>query len=412
MRLLRDIGVVSLSTSSPANQVVPIETGDLGDIAMVMTQAMQELWRLAPQEMKQRPGSGYLNAPTNVTLTATIGSATISAFTTWASWMEGCTVRIAGDDADNELLSSTLLARPYTGASGSGKAATVYADSYTLDATVEAVSPPLFVAGRLSIPKAQSMEQFMRLGQWPGLTNIHGVALDYLGSFGLHVQKTTGPYPWAWFQDGYYDETLTYLKKRIRFTPMPTAALAFSYVKLTNPIRITASNIVAASVTVASALTPLSVNGSYVEIGAYGGFPFYYKAGNDGSDTYFLWNTGDTWLIAPGEDFPDSGAPLFALSSLSQSPAGTYTADGGTGTPTVTLADAPLPLTNEAVESLFIPICRQLMTGLGQFKSESAKPEIARAYKKALDLLENSTSDKADIVATYPVAVLNRGPLR
>ncbi len=360
--------------------------------------------------IKQKPGSGYLNAPANVTFTATIGSTAISAFATWASWMEGCTTRIAGEDSDNELLSSTLLARPYTGASGAGKTATVYADAYTLDETVEAVSPPLFMGGRLPIPKAQSMEQFIQLGQWPGLTNIHGVALGFLGSYGLHVQKTTGPFPWAWFQDGYYDETLTYLNKRIRFTPMPTAALAFSYTKLTNPIRITSDDIVAASVTVSGATTPAGANGSYTNQGTYGGFPIYLKAGSDGTDTFFLWNAaGTSWLISKGESFPDGGDAEFELVSSSQSPAGTY-AEGanGTGTPLVALNDIQLPITNEAVESLYLPICRQMMTGLGQFKSEAAKPEIARAYKKALDLLENSTSDKADIIASYPVAVIHR----
>jgi len=149
---LRDLGILSLDPSTPVNQPFPIEPGDLSDACQVLSSAIQEAAQESGQEQLNQPGSAFVQAPAAVTLTATQGSTTVSAFSAFTSWMVGCTIRLAGDDQDNEVLSATQLARPYVGGSASGINGTVWQDSLTLDAGVDHVTGPLVLTqNRLSI---------------------------------------------------------------------------------------------------------------------------------------------------------------------------------------------------------------------------------------------------------------------
>ena len=178
LRLLRDFGVISLDTASPANQVNPIEAGDLDDVAGVMTAGLQDIFDLGPSEIREKPGGAYLQAPTSVTLTVTQGSTTISSLTTYASWMLGCSIRIAGDDQDNELQSSTKIAVPYTGTSGS-VTATVYGDCIQLDDTVGRVIAPVTLPNQAPLIPAGTRAEFMRLAGYPLVTNAAGGPFEY-----------------------------------------------------------------------------------------------------------------------------------------------------------------------------------------------------------------------------------------
>ena len=310
-RLLRDIGVTSLSGNIPAGQIIEIENGDRDDIAMIMTAAMQEMYDDGPSEMSQRPGSCYLHAPTNVTLNVTVGSNAITSVTTYASWMEGCTIRISGDEQDNEIINSTTLGRPYTGGTANGVSAVVYADSYTFDDTIQHIMEPVFSSNPQNfwpIQMASSAEDFSRMGGWPMVGTPSGFAM---GSLWLFSKKTASGRILAWMSDGYYDPALNYLKRRMRFTPMPDRAMSIGFTALHNPPRIIGSQI------------------------------------------------------------SDSNTDV-------------------------------LPVPNTWVESIYIPICRQIMTGHGLFKSNDSKPEIARAYKAAKARLKNTRGAIADTFAKYP----------
>lgn len=239
--LLRDLGVTSLNGGDPANQTNPLEDGDLEDVANVITSSLQDIFDDGPSEIAKVSYGGYLRAPTTVTLTATIGSPTVSAVTTYAVWMAGCTIRIAGDDADNELLSSTLLARPFAGTTGS-HSATVYADAVTLDETIQHVQSPLFMANTWPLYMAQSLQDFMNIGRFPIVTGVDGVALTAT-PFYLMSNKIISARPYTWILDSYYNSDLDYLPRRIRFSPMPSGALTFGYTAINNPIRVTAQNI-------------------------------------------------------------------------------------------------------------------------------------------------------------------------
>jgi hypothetical protein len=306
-RLLRDFGNRSLSASVPAEQVAPIERGDREDIAMVLNAAIQEYYDLCPTELASRPRGAFLNAPTGVTFTATKGSSAISHFVTWAEWMVGCTIRM-DDGSDNELLSAIELARPYAGATGSGKAGTVYGDSALLDETTQAILDPVYCDGDTNgwpLPMAQSLAEFLRMCGWPMLYG------GYAYPLWLCRTRPMGD-PLHYIVDGIHDTSLGYARRRIRFSPMPSRELSIAYTCRLNPPRISPDDIT----------------------------------------------------------------------------------EGNT---------KPLPIADGAVERLFLPLCRQQLTGMGHFKNEEVKAEIARAYTKAVEALMDKKAARGAVYAKYPV---------
>lgn len=307
MRLLRDFGVTSLDPATPANQAYPIEDGDLDDIAGTMTEALQLIWDMGPSEMKEQPGSCYLHAPTQVTLTATQGSTVISGISGFQSWMLGCTIRINGDDQDNQLENQTTIGVAYAGTSGSGIGATVYGDCVQLDETVQNVIAPLCLPNQLPLIPADTYGDFIRIGGWPLVTGPDGSTVGY--PFFWFVRKIIAR-PITWFVQGYYDPTLDYLPRRIRFNPMPDQAYSASYVKGLVPIRISVSDI-----------------------------------------------------------DPDPGTKI--------------------------------PIPNQWHERVFLPICRQILSGKPKFKNSGCMPEINRAYRMAIQALEDSMAQSALSYSVY-----------
>lgn len=316
-RGLREFGITSLDPALPLNQRRPIEDGDLEEVCTYMTSSLQEMFDLGPAEMKQRPGSGYLNAPTAISITVTQGSTDISAVTTFADWMLGCTVRIAGDDQDNELVSETLLARPYLGTSGTF-AATIYGDCLTLDDTISEVLDPVFFSNQAFAKMAQSREQFIQLGLYPSTVTYLSGAPIILGPtpFYWYGRKGMSQWPYTWLVEGCYDSSLDYVPRRLRFAPMPTGAIGVSYTAIHTPPRI------------------------------------------------------DTHSVDNGDHQFDPGVKL--------------------------------PIPNGWLESIFLPIFRQQLTGSGLFQNSSAVAEIGRSYGRAVKRLEAARGGSGGIEAKYP----------
>src|SRR6478609_6271849 len=119
LALLRRIGVPSYDPAANAmNQNRRgLCAGDLDEALNAINGAMEECFALGPIELSEQQQAGVLRAATAVSLDVTQYSTTIANLTTWADWMQGCTIRIAGDSRDNELISETQLLRPYMGAS-------------------------------------------------------------------------------------------------------------------------------------------------------------------------------------------------------------------------------------------------------------------------------------------------------
>lgn len=294
--LLLDLGIVSLDPASPADQANVITSTDLISVANYLTQAHQECSADENGEPKTQPGSGFLHGPTAVSLTVTTqGGTAISGLTTYAAWMLGCTIRINGDQQDNEIVSSTKLARPFLGIAGA-TTAVVYADAITFDETVAGISGPILLSSGQPISEATSRQEFVTRSGWPMWT---GGYTEYPGYWNLpywtYGQKPTGC-PLYYFTDGYFDPTLDYVPRRIRLSPMPTAADSLAFCSLINPPRITVADI----------------------------------------DTV---------------DHSDPGVKI--------------------------------PVINGWVESLFLPIARQLNTANPRFKNDGMRAEIFRQYEMA-----------------------------
>ena len=87
--------------------------------------------------------------------------------------------------------------------------------------------------------------------------------------------------------------------------------------------------------TVTGTISP-NFTGDYDVVGTYNNCPFFYDDGG----AYWLFYDGDAWILGP--EFPMLGSPpagYFKLTTTSQSPAGSYTAQGtATGTAVVALS--------------------------------------------------------------------------
>lgn len=303
MQLLKYIGIRQLAPEDQSSQLESVQPGDLDEVASAITGAMQEVFFSAPEEIREQRSGSALRAPLNTTATATQYSTTISALSGYASWMNGCTIRLAGDDQDNELVNATTLATPYMGATGTGIQATIYNDCINLDPTVDHVKGPVELPNQAPLYPANDRLNFL---QWLGVPLITDTSGRAYGSPFFYFYKRTVSRPRAWFCEGYYDSAQGFYQKRLRIGPMPDTTYPVAYRVALSPPRYSAADI----------------------------------------------DNGD------------------------------HTTDPGT----------LIPVPNSWVESILIPVAKQRFTCHPAFKNESAKQEIARQYKAALDIIRESTA--------------------
>lgn len=238
--LLRDFGVRSLDPASNLNNrnARGISTGDLEAVCQYINGALQELFNDGPAAISERPLGEVLRPETAVTLTATQYSKTISAVTTFASWMVGCTIRIAGDSYDNELLSSTELARPYMGTTGSSKTASVWGDAVQVASNVSHLITPINLVGSTRLEVVTTRQQFQYVANDANIRGLRDIGVQE----SLTYNKVIGTPAWA-FVDTRYDTAATYLPKILRVAPMPGQAFTVvGKLKVTPPV-ITPANI-------------------------------------------------------------------------------------------------------------------------------------------------------------------------
>jgi hypothetical protein len=91
---------------------------------------LQTMHALAPAVSKITSGSIFIEAPITVDLTVTNGSVEVSGYPFTGDQFYR-TIRIDGDDIDNQIAGTTTLLHPYTGASGT-VSATIYADGVAI----------------------------------------------------------------------------------------------------------------------------------------------------------------------------------------------------------------------------------------------------------------------------------------
>lgn len=408
LHLLPYIGTTSLTPQPVGSMLENVTNGDLDAVAVALTQALQEIHQMQPLANMEKSTGAYLYAPTSVTLTATLGSKTISALTTYAAWMLGCTIRISGDDQDNEIASSTELARPYMGATGSSKTAVVYCDALTLDANHQRAIGPIFFPNQPPIEIVDTLDDFIRLAGYPGITGLNGRA--YSWPYFYYTRKSTGR-PCVAVGVGAYDSSLAHVPRRLKFAPMPEQAYPVGYRVAVNAPRFTRADIVSplTSLTATGASSDTNVNQNYTYLCDVAGYR-YFKGATSGAYSIFFHPTLGTYIIAATLAAGSTPAAYWE-SDLGTSPLGDFSIAGdATGPVTVTTSDTGggtadpgtlIPIVDEAVESVFFPMALQAFTGSPCFKNESAKPEILRAYQTARSKLLNSRVTSATIRDPY-----------
>lgn len=411
LAVLRDQGIVSLVPStSQANLVRPT---DIDAVALCLTMAFQEGAQGSASEQLNQPGSGYLQPPTNITLTATQGSTTISAFTTWAPWMEGCTVRLNGDSQDNELLSQTQLARPFVGTIAS-VTGTVWCDCFTLDDTVERIVGPLSLSNNLMVPESPTRMEFIASGMYPSWNYWNScnpvIPFAYVPWWSLGP-KPSAFNPITYFLDTYYDPAVSYVKRRIRLSPMPTVPQAVGWVSKRTPIRVTSADIVSGlnTLTASGATSDTNANQSYAYVCDLNGYRLFMGATHTAYAIFFHPSLG-IYILASTLAANTTPAAYWS-SALGVSPLGTFnTAGTATGTVTVTTSDAGggaadpgtiITMPNGWVESIFLPIARQLASALPTFKNDGIRAEIGRQYAGAKARLQEERASGARVRTAY-----------
>lgn len=411
LAVLRDQGITSLVPSiAQANLVRP---ADIDAVALCLTMAFQEAAQGSAAEQLNQPGSGYIQAPTGITLTATQGSTTISAFATWAAWMEGCTVRLGGDNADNELLSTTKLARPYAGSSGAGITGTVWCDCFTLGSDVERIIGPLMLAQNRCVPESATRQEFLSSGAYP---NCYPSAIVPSAAFILAPWWTLGPKPSAqnpltYFLDTYYDPALDYVKRRVRLSPMPTVAQSVGWVSKQTPIRVTSADIVSGLSTLVAtgATSDANANQTYTYVCDLNGYRLFMGVTHTAYAIFFHPSIGGYMLASTLA--ANTTPTAYWASLLAASPLGTYAVAGtATGAVIVTTTDAgggaadpgtKINMPNGWVEAIYLPIARQMASGLPTFKNDGIRAEIGRQYAAAKARLSEERASGSRVRTTY-----------
>ena len=229
LQLLRELGILSLDTSANLNNLNGrgVNTGDINAVLVAINGAFEEMFKDGPASLSEIHTGGVLRPSTGVTLTATQYSDTVSAVTTYAAWMQGCTVRIAGDTNDNEFVSSTKLMRPFIGANGSAIAATVYGDCIPLDTSITHVLDPVQIVGLRGIRMKATREEFIAAGGLGAPMSPDSTPYDY----GLNcvTNKSSGCPTYGFVDSRFSTSSTTGLQKFLRFNFLPAAAYSIIY---------------------------------------------------------------------------------------------------------------------------------------------------------------------------------------
>ena len=233
LRLAKHIGVTSFDPGDASNTSPlhgpGLREGDVEELVACMNGALQELWDRAPVAVRFARLGIDLHAPTTVTLQVTPESTALSAFGGYEPWMDGCTVRIAGDDCDNELVDGQTLLRPYSGAGEAAPVtvtATVFADCASPGAEVTGVVDPIGTCGSVHLPRLLTrVASRVEFESWSGM-----------------AQKKTGM-PEVCLVETRVLPSRSRLGIRLRVHPMPMEAMLLTYGAMLNAPMMTVADV-------------------------------------------------------------------------------------------------------------------------------------------------------------------------
>lgn len=128
--------------------------------------AAQEIFTEGPAHVRRREFSTQVNGPKAVTFGASQGSTSISGFTQFQPWMSGCSIRMAGEAYDNEIVDARTLLQPYQGPDSAAASGTVYADAINAPAGVVGVLNQPRLADIRTLTPAPSRDAFNKANYW------------------------------------------------------------------------------------------------------------------------------------------------------------------------------------------------------------------------------------------------------
>jgi len=103
--------------------------------------SLQKMDALAAPHSKQRPAAFSAAAPTTISIGVTAGSTEITGYTFTTTY---CTIRIDGDEIDNQIVGATTLRHPYAGETGT-VSAVIYGDALLVPSTIAEIATDFFI---------------------------------------------------------------------------------------------------------------------------------------------------------------------------------------------------------------------------------------------------------------------------
>lgn len=151
-----------LSRDIDAKSFVDLPADARLEILDAINGGLQLLHSLSPHQAKITTGGIYLAAPVTISLGVTQGSAEITGYDFTEDQLY-CTIRIDGDDIDNQVIGENEVLHPYTGETGT-VSATVYYDAATVPEPYDEIvgNPRIVETRRELFPFNPPAEEWIR----------------------------------------------------------------------------------------------------------------------------------------------------------------------------------------------------------------------------------------------------------
>lgn len=224
--------------------------------------ALQEMTGLAPALWFKTRRGGRIYAPVTLTIgTVTGGTASFSTsgISGWASWMNGCSILIAGEKWNRiiDVIGSTAYLLNVPLASGSNVSATVYCDSVSIDTDIIQILNKVQLNDRYDLDMAGTYEdlQYALYSSWNDPFGSGMAGTD-------ETRPTSNVIPRLSFVETFYKSSFSEPAKRMLLAPMPIAAGLFNFAARIAPPKFATSDIYGAGPGYADPLTPIPVEDS------------------------------------------------------------------------------------------------------------------------------------------------------
>lgn len=375
--------------------------------------ALQELFARGGGWVREDERGFMLRAPVTIPITVTSGAstATIEA-ADWEDWMAGCTLAIDGASVDNQIRNASryvTLKYPHDGTSGA-TTATVWCDCLSMASDVMEVLEPVKMDGLPLIPLSKiSVVSAVELAS---IGNYDYGAVNLSSFSNLRVTDTRGT-PTHYAVETWSPGATIGPVKRLRITPAPSVAGFVDCAVKLNPPRIAALQIhtgeTYAHLVVGEGNS--AVTFTAVDPGSAGNLLSVEFDVLGAPVTNVSLTVVDKALTFTGGALARSSDVVAALVASAEGSALMGAVAGGTGlgvianfTPTnlgggIGIYDGDpntddLPIPNDAVESIFMPLAVKRLANCPFWRGSVSEQSVTDSYAAALSLLKITSPKK------------------